>query len=240
MRGKVLIIDNVADSANMAAWYLSNEGLEVKSVPSAEAAFALLATWKCNLIILEINLPGMDGFEFLNEFMKTNTIPVFILSARTSEEDQIIGLGIGADEYITKPFSAKVLAMRVRAMFRRMGMAAEQAYNAPYNEQRRLYNFGPYILDMDARLLKKDNKPIELAAKEYALLAYLAENHEKHIAPEEIYNKLWEGSVSRLSTVPVHIQRLRRKIEDNPAKPTWLVTTRGMGYRLDNVVAAKE
>jgi len=233
MRGNVLIIDNVVDITNIVARYLSNEGLEVKSVPSAEAAFALLATWKCNLIILEINLPGMDGFEFLTEFMKTSSVPVFILSTRNSEEDQIFGLGIGADEYITKPFSAKVLTMRVRAMFRRMGMAAEQAYN----EQRRLYNFGPYILDTDAKILKKDQKHIELAAKEYSLLAYLAENEGRPVAPETIYENVWEESAgclaaNYLTTVPVHIQRLRKKIEDDPAKPIWLRTSRGMGYKL--------
>lgn len=214
MKGKVLIIEDVIDIANMVARYLANEGFEVKSVPSAEDAFVLLNSWKCNLIILDINLPGMDGFEFLTRFIKTNSIPVFILSARTSEEDQIVGLGIGADEYITKPFSAKVLAMRVRAMFRRMGMPEQ-----PYNETRRVYHFGPYMLDMDAKILKKDNVPIVLAAKEYALLAYLAENHGKHMSPEEIYNKIWEGSFGDLSTVPAHIQRLRRKIEDDPAKP---------------------
>ena len=234
MRGKVLIIDDVTDIANIVAKYLSNEGLEVKSVPSAEDAFALLDTWKCNLIILEINLPGMDGFEFLTEFMKTNSIPVFILTTRSSEEDQIFGLGIGADEYITKPFSAKVLTMRVRAMFRRMGMAPAQPPLAQ-GEQRRLYNFGPYILDTDAKMLKKDNTPVELAAKEYALLAFLAENYEKHMSLEVIYSKIWGDSFGRFSTVPVHIQRLRKKIEENPAKPRWLVTTRGMGYRLDKV-----
>ena len=233
MKGKVLIIDNVADTANIVARNLANEGLAVKAVSSAEAAFALLDTWKCDLIILEINLPGMDGFEFLAEFIKTNSIPVFILSTRSSEEDQIVGLGMGADEYITKPFSVKILTMRVRAMFRRMGMAAALSCSEP----KRLYNFGPYILDTDAKVLKKDNQFVELAAKEYALLTFLAENYEKHMSLEVIYNKIWGGSFGRLSTVTVHIQRLRKKIEDNPAKPTWLVTTRGIGYRLDKVVA---
>ena len=237
MKGKVLVIEDVADIANMVARYLSREGFEVKSVPSAEDAFALIATWKCNLIILDINLPGMDGFEFLSEFTKTNNVPVFILTARTSEEDQLIGLGIGADEYVTKPFSAKVLAMRVRAMFRRMGMIEPQPSNNGNCEPGRQYNFGPYILDVDAKMLKKGNTPIALAAKEYALLAFLAENHGKHISQETIFSKIWEGSCGDISTVPAHIQRIRRKIEDDPARPAWLITTRGMGYRLDNVVA---
>jgi len=112
-------------------------------------------------------------------------------------------------------------------------MAAEQPH---HHDSRRLYNFGPYILDTDAKILKKGNTPIELAAKEYALLAFLAENYEKHMSLEVIYNKIWGDALGRLCTVPVHIQRLRKKIEADPANPTWLVTTRGMGYRLDKVV----
>jgi two-component system response regulator RegX3 len=226
MKGNVLIVEDITDLADVVSRYLVKEGFEVKAVISAEDAFLLLETWKCNLIILDVNLPGMDGFEFLTRYKKISDIPVLIMSARTSEEDQITGLGIGADEYITKPFSPRVLTARVRSLFRRMeGLA--------YSETKRAVVFGPYMIDMDTRKLKKGDMSIELSAKEYALLAFLAENAEKPISPETIYEKVWEGLYGDLTTVAVHIQRLRKKIEDDPANPAWIVTARGMGYKLN-------
>jgi two-component system response regulator RegX3 len=225
MKGNILIIEDVTDLADVVSRYLVREEFEVKAVIKAEDAFSLLETWPCNLIILDINLPGMDGFEFLTRFKKTSDTPVLIMSARTSDEDQITGLGIGADEYITKPFSPRVLTARVRSLFRRMeGLA--------HSETKRIFVFGPYVLDTDTRKLKKDDKSIELSAKEYALLACLAENAEKPMSPEMIYKKVWEGIYGDLTTVAVHIQRLRKKIEDDPSSPVWLVTERGMGYKL--------
>lgn len=226
MKGNILIIEDVVDLADVVKKYLVKEGFDVKAVISAEDAFSVLETWDCNLILLDINLPGMDGFEFLTKLKKTNDIPVLIISARNSDEDQITGFGIGADEYITKPFSPKVLTARVRAMFRRMERLLDK-------ETSRIISFGPYILDMDTRLLKKEKTAIELAAKEYALLAFLAENDGKPATPEQIYEKVWDGAFGDLTTVPVHIQRIRKKIEDDPANPTWLVTARGMGYKLN-------
>ena len=226
MKGNILIVEDVSDLADVVTRYLVKEGFEVKTVPSAEDAFALLDTWECNLIILDINLPGMDGFEFLTRFKKTGATPVIIISARTSEEDQISGLGIGADEYITKPFSPRVLTARVRSMFRRMEGLFDK-------ETSRIINFGPYTLDVDTRTLKKEKAPIELSAKEYTLLAFLAENDGKPMSPETIYEKVWDGLFGDLATVAVHIQRLRKKIEDDPANPVWLVTARGMGYKLN-------
>ena len=230
MKSNILIVEDFVHFSYLTR-YLSLEGFDVKTVVSAEEAFTLLDSWKCNLIILDINLPGMNGFEFLAKFTRQHDIPVIIISASNAEEDQIIGLGIGADDYITKPFSPRVLAARVRSLLRRLdGLPLRN------KEAGRIYNFGPYTLDMEARTLKKDSKPIELTAKEYALLAFLAENDGKPMLPEAIYEKVWEGSFGDLTTVPVHIQRLRKKIEDDPAKPLWLVTARGMGYKLNKMV----
>ena len=226
MKKKILIIEDVTDLADVVSRYLVKEGFEVKAVSSAEDAFSLLDAWKCDLIILDINLPGMDGFEFLTRFKKISDIPVFIISARTSDEDQITGLATGADEYITKPFSPRVLTARVRSLFRRLNGLLDK-------DTRRIFTFGPYILNYDTRTLKKNNIPIELSAKEYALLAFLAENDEKPMSPETIYEKVWDRLLGDLTTVAVHIQRLRKKIEDDPANPVWLVTARGMGYKLN-------
>ena len=226
MKGNILIIEDLTDLADVVTRYLVKEGFEVKAVTNAEDAFPLMNTWKSDLIILDINLPGMDGFEFLTKYKKTSDSPVLIMSARTSEEDQITGFGIGADEYITKPFSPRVLTARVRALFRRMEGILDK-------EARRICNFGPFMLDMETRILKRDNASIELSAKEYALLALLAENDEKPMTPEMIYENVWEGLFGDLTTVAVHIQRIRKKIEVDPSNPEWLVTVRGMGYKLN-------
>jgi two-component system response regulator RegX3 len=151
---------------------------------------------------------------------------VLILSARTAEEDQITGFGIGADEFITKPFSPRLLTARVRALFRRMEGLREK-------EDGRRLPFGPFVLDMDACILKKAGKIVPLSAKEYAILAFLAENTGKFFSPEAIYDAVWKGLYGDLMTVAVHIQRIRKKIEDDPGNPAWLVTVRGMGYKLN-------
>ena len=258
MNGNILIIEDLAELADVVTRYLVKEGFGVKTVSSAEEALSLLDAplpfppsgqadrqessvtprgnllfaGKYNLILLDINLPGMDGFEFLGRLKKISDIPVLIMSARTSEEDQITGFGIGADEYITKPFSPRVLTARVCSMFKRMeGFRDKEAW--------RLFSFGPYLLDMDTRVLKKDNKPIELCAKEYALLAFLAENSGTAMSPEAIYKKVWSGIYGDLTTVAVHVQRLRKKMEDNPANPKWLITIRGKGYKLIRYSAAE-
>ena len=232
MRGNILIVEDAVELAEVVAKFLTKEGFEVKTVTKAEDAFTLLEIWNCNLIILDINLPGMDGFEFLAKFTKTSNIPVIVISARTAEEDQIIALGIGADEYVIKPFSPRLLTARVRALFRRVN-----CLSVLENKMNQIYKFGLYTLNMNTRTLKKNNKPIELSAKEYALLAFLVENEGKPMKPETIYEKVWDGSFGDLTTVPVHIQRLRKKIEDDPAKPVWLVTSRGMGYKLNKDAA---
>jgi two-component system response regulator RegX3 len=155
MQGKVLVIEDVKELADLVSLYLSKEGFEVRTVESGEEGFAVMEEWKAELIILDINLPGMDGFEFLHRFRRdrtsgTHDTPVLIASARDSDEDQISGLGIGADEYITKPFSPKVLVARVRAVFRRF----REFEKSPEN----LFRFGPFILDYDACILKKNGE----------------------------------------------------------------------------------
>ena len=232
MKKNILIIEDVTDLADVVTRYLVKEGFEVKAVSSAEDAFSLLDTWKCDLIILDINLPGMDGFDFLAKFKKAGDTPVIIISARNAEEDQITGLATGADEYITKPFSPRVLTARVRSLFRRINGLLDR-------DIRRIFNFGPYTLDWDTRTLKKGNIPIELSAKEYALLAFLAENEGKPMSPETIYKEVWDRLLGDLTTVAVHIQRIRKKIEDDPYNPVWLVTARGMGYKLNKSIVNK-
>ncbi|MDR0554433.1 MAG: response regulator transcription factor [Treponema sp.] len=226
MQGKILIIEDVKELADLISLYLTKDGFEVRAVENAEDGFPVIEEWKPELIILDINLPGMDGFEFLQKFRRAGDTPVLIVSARDSDEDQISGLGSGADEYITKPFSPKVLVARVRAVFRRVrdfGGAREN----------RTFSFGPFTLDYDACTLKRGEVKIPLSVTEYGCLAYLTEHVGKPMDPEAIYAGVWKNSYGDLTTVAVYIQRLRKKIEDDPARPVYIETVHGMGYRFN-------
>jgi two-component system response regulator RegX3 len=231
MHGNILIIEDEKELSGIVAVYLDKEGFEVRAVETAEDGFALLESWKPDLVILDINLPGMDGFEFLDRFRRENPVPVMIVSARDGDEDLIAGLGGGADEFVTKPFSPRVLAARVRALFRRIR-------NIDGLEAVRLCRFGPFTLDYDSRILKKGNEKIPLSVKEYGCLAFLSGNPGKTFSPERIYAEVWKNNYGDLTTVPVYIQRLRRKIEDDPVNPAYVETVRGMGYRFNGAEEA--
>jgi two-component system response regulator RegX3 len=226
MQGKILIIEDVKELADLMALYLTREGFEIRAVKSAEDGFDILEAWKPELIILDINLPGMDGFEFLQKIRPASSVPVLIVSARDSDEDLIRGLCGGADEFVTKPFSPKVLAARVRALFRRVRDYEEK-------EQRHIFRFGPFVLDYDACILKKADVRIPLSNKEYGCLAYLTEHTGKTMNPETIYAGIWNNPYGDLTTVAVYIQRLRKKIEEDPANPRYIKTVFGLGYRFE-------
>ena len=225
MQGNILLIEDVKELANLVALYLSKEGFDVRAVESAEDGFAAIEGWKPELVILDINLPGMDGFEFLSKFRKTSDALVLIVSARDSDEDQINGLGIGADEYITKPFSPKVLVARVVALFRRIRFHGKMQEN--------VLRFGSYTLDYDAYILKKNGEKIPLSSKEFGCLVWLTEHSGKPMSVEAIYEGVWKNKYGDLTTVGVHIQRLRKKIEADPANPVYIETVHGMGYRFN-------
>jgi len=226
MQGNILIIEDIKELADLVTLYLNKEGFDIRAAESAEEGFSIIEEWKPELIILDINLPGMDGFEFLQKLRRTSETPVLIVSARDSDEDQISGLGIGADEYITKPFSPKVLVARVRALFRRLRDFSDK-------NQENLFRFGPFVLDYDSCILKKNGQRIHLSAKEYGCLSLLTEHSGKPLDVGKIYSEVWKNNYGDLTTVAVYIQRLRKKIEEDPANPSYLETVHGMGYRLN-------
>jgi two-component system response regulator RegX3 len=228
MQGKILIIEDAGELADLVSYYLQKDGFEPRVAENAEEGLGIAEAWKPELVILDINLPGMDGFEFLQEFRRLYHTPVLIVSARDSDEDQISGLGSGADEYIAKPFSPKVLVARVRALFRRVRNFNEKEGN--------LLCFGPFALDYDARTLKKGRRKIPLSAKEFGCLAFLAKQPGKTLDVESIYAGVWKNNYGDLTTVAVYMRRLRMKLEDDPANPVYIETVRGMGYRFNGTV----
>lgn len=218
----ILIVEDDREIAELVAAYLEREGARVDMAPSEEAAEDLSRDVLYDLVLLDLGLPGADGFSFLRRFRETSVAPVIILSARESDEDKVSGLGLGADDFVSKPFSPRVLVARVMAQLRRASLSSQP--------QDRLA-FGPYVLDFRARVLEKAGGRVALSRREYEVLAFLARNEGQTFPAQELYASVWRLEHGDLSTVAVHVQRLRRKIEDDPQAPRWLQTLPGMGYR---------
>lgn len=225
MKAYVLIIEDEPEIANLIRLYLEKEGISVFHTISGEEGLQIIDQGKVDLIVLDINLPGMDGFEFLKTLRKKHEIPVVILSARQDDSDMIMGFGIGADDYVTKPFSPRVLSARIRTRLTR-------AYRQGDSEEN-LLHFGNWTLDRENLWLKKENERVNLPPKELSLLLTLAESAGKPFTQQELYQKIWGNAYGDLTTVSVHIQRLRKKLENDPANPEYIMTAYGQGYYLE-------
>ena len=224
MKASVVIIEDIKEMSDLIHLYVRREGMDTAVFDNAEAALEYLKTSTPDLILLDINLPGMDGFEFLNIYHKQSDCPVLIVSARDSDEDIIMALGYGADEFVTKPFSPKVLMARIRALLRRKQSGVSSS-------SKNMIQFGPYTLNTESCLLKKGDERIHLSAKEFDILLYLINSKGKTSTPEEIYRKVWGSEFGDLTAVAVYVQRLRKKLEADPAAPHFIETVHGMGYR---------
>ena len=222
----IYVIEDEESISKLIKLYLTKEQMEAKTFFNAEDALKDLKDgYKPNLIILDLNLPGMSGFEFLEELKKQNPneLPsVMILSARDTDEDIIKGLGYGADEFVTKPFSPGVLMARVKAYLRRQSFFLEKMES--------YIQFVPYTLILGSCVLKKNDQKISLSSKEYEVLEFLVRNAGQVISPEKIYQNVWKVEYGDITAVAVYIQRLRKKIEDNPSDCKYIKTEFGNGY----------
>lgn len=225
MKGTILIIEDELELAELVKLYLENEGLETICCKTAEEGLDSLKQHKFDLIILDINLPGMDGFEFLQNIRKQYEIPVIITSARESDEDIIFGLGSGADEFVIKPFSPKVLVARVRAFLRRM--------NSKISPDIRIVKTDNIEIHLDRYYITKDGNKVQMSSREFEVLACLIENSDKALGLNEIYQSVWGNRYGDTSAVAVYIQRIRKKIEADPANPKLIETVHGKGYRFN-------
>ncbi|MBN2738066.1 MAG: response regulator transcription factor [Spirochaetales bacterium] len=221
MKADILIIEDVKELSDLFELYIKKEGFQAFSCETAEEGLELLKKRNVDLIILDINLPGMDGFEFLQELRKNNSVPVIIVSAREADEDMILGLGIGADEFVTKPVSPKVLVARVRAVLRRSKMS---------NTKMNTIDFGPFSLNPEAYSLKCNNNRVAMSAREVEILSYLAQHPGQVFNPEHLFQKIWDNRFGDLTTVAVYIQRIRKKIEKDAKNPEYVKTIHGKGY----------
>jgi DNA-binding response OmpR family regulator len=230
----VLIVEDDREIAELIGTYLEREGFSAVAAGSAEQAILECALRLPDLMVLDLGLPGADGLELLRHFRERSTAPVIIVSARESDEDKVDGLGLGADDFVSKPFSPKVLAARVKAQLRRAAYdarGASAAYGPQVPSSGARLAFGPYVLDFEGKLLERGGARVPLSRREFELLAFLAANEGKTFAPEALYKAVWGLEHGDLSTVAVHVRRVRRKIEAEGSPPRWLVTVPGAGYR---------
>jgi DNA-binding response OmpR family regulator len=227
----VLIVEDDREIAELMQAYLEREGMAAAIAGSAEAAVIECSARMPDLLLLDLGLPGADGLEFLRFFRSGSTAPVVIVSARESDEDKVAGLGLGADDFVSKPFSPKVLAARVKAHLRRVDYDAMGAGAAGARAGDGRFAFGPYVLDFEGKLLERAGCRVPLSRREFELLSFLASHEGKTYGPETLYREVWGLEHGDLSTVAVHVQRIRRKIEEEGSPPRWIVTVPGAGYR---------
>jgi len=227
MRANVLILEDDEEIADLICLYLEREGIASKSVPDAETAISAFAAGAWDLVTVDLNLPGRDGFEFLEELRRLSRVPAVVISSREADEDKLRAFSGGADDFIGKPFNPALLAARIRAQLRRV--AYDREPNAPP-----VLRCGPFALDLVGKNLSRNGQGVALSPREFELFSYLIQNRGVAFSTRELYKAVWDHAYGDVMTVGVHIQRLRRKVEDDPAAPRWIRTVRGFGYRFSS------
>ncbi|MFJ2107344.1 response regulator transcription factor [Streptomyces microflavus] len=226
-RGRVLVVDDDPTVAEVVVGYLHRAGYAVERAGDGPAALERFAAARPDLVVLDLMLPAMDGFEVCRRMRAHGPVPVIMLTARGDEEDRILGLETGADDYVTKPFSPRELVLRVESVLRRAGAGT------PAAEEARPLSGAGLCLDPVARSASRDGAGLALTLREFDLLAFLLRHPGRAFGREELMREVWGWDFGDLSTVTVHIRRLRGKVEQDPARPRLIRTVWGVGYRLD-------
>ena len=225
-RQRVLVIDDDPNVAEVVAAYLTREGCLVEVHGDGEAGLAAAMADPPDLVVLDLMLPGLDGLEVCRRIQALAPVPVVMLTAKGDETDRIIGLELGADDYVSKPFSPRELVARIKAVLRRAN-----APLAPAGPGAALLQAGSVEIDVTAHEARRDGELLPLTAREFELLVFLVRHPRRAFRREEVLERVWGSRYGDTSTVTVHIRRLREKIEDDPSKPVHLATVWGVGYR---------
>lgn len=225
MKKKILLVDDDQDIRDILRLYLENAGFEVSEGKNGQEALDLIGKEPPDLMVLDIMMPVMDGFQLIRKLGRDRDFPIIFLSARTKVEDKILGLNLGGDDYMEKPFDPSELVARVMAVLRRSPSLREE-------EKSQIKN-GYLLLDEDERFIYKKGEKLDLTAKEYLLLKKFLQRPGKVFTKEEIYEDIWkEPYVYADNTIMVHISNLREKIEEDPKNPRIIKTIRGIGYTM--------
>ncbi|MCY3958344.1 MAG: response regulator transcription factor [Chloroflexi bacterium] len=228
---RVLIVEDEASLARTIAYNLRRQGYDVETAADGERALDLANATRPDMVVLDLMLPGMDGFDVCRQIRRTSAVPVLMLTARDDEIDRVVGLEIGADDYMTKPFSMRELIARVKAMLRRRELLQEEIRHADA-PSRDMIEAGELTLSRATRQVTLRDQPLRLKPREFDLLEFLMRNRERVYSAEQLLEHVWGDAFTRdTRTVPVHIRGIRRKIEDDPSNPTRIETVRGVGYR---------
>ncbi|MFC4411671.1 response regulator YycF [Chungangia koreensis] len=231
MNKTILVVDDEKPIADILQFNLKKEGYNVICAYDGEQALQKVEETKPDLMLLDIMLPNRDGMEVCREVRKKYDFPIIMLTAKDSEIDKVLGLELGADDYVTKPFSTRELVARVKANMRRHQASPSEDDESNSND----ITVGSLIIQPDAYIVMKRDETIELTHREFELLHYLAKHIGQVMTREHLLQTVWGYDYfGDVRTVDVTIRRLREKIEDNPSHPAWIVTRRGVGYYLRN------
>jgi len=226
---RVLIVEDEESLADPLAFLLRKEGFEVTVAGDGPSALAEFDRSGADIVLLDLMLPGMSGTDVCKQLRTRSGVPVIMVTARDSEIDKVVGLELGADDYVTKPYSARELIARIRAVLRR---GADKDLDS--TSENGVLEAGPVRMDVDRHTVLVNGSPVTLPLKEFDLLEYLLRNSGRVLTRGQLIDRVWGADyVGDTKTLDVHVKRLRSKIEADPAKPEHLVTVRGLGYKLE-------
>lgn len=233
---KILVVEDEPDIRKLVHYNLTQERFEVLEAEDGEKALKIVQRERPQLIILDLMLPGLSGLELcriLRERTETAHLPILMLTAKAGEADRVVGLEMGADDYLTKPFSPRELVARVKAIFRRTEMHGAAAGMEVYEKGPLKINFSTYEVSVKG-------KAVKLTLREFELLRFLVQNPNRVLSRDQLLDRVWGGEVFvDPRTVDVHVRRLRKAIEKNDRKPEWVLTVRGVGYKFDEKAVEK-
>jgi DNA-binding response OmpR family regulator len=222
----ILVVDDEPGIRDLVCDYLGRDGFRVSQAVSGLEALSKLKAEDTSLVILDVALPEMDGFSVLAELRKHSDLPVILLTGRAEESDRVLGLELGADDYVLKPFSPRELVARVRNLLKR--------HHRVDGANGRL-EFGDLVVDTMTREVTREGEPVDLTPKEFELLEFLCTSPRQVFSKERLLGQVWNSAPERQDpdTVTVHVRRLRQKIGDDPKDPRWIITVWGVGYRFE-------
>jgi DNA-binding response OmpR family regulator len=238
-KDRILVVEDDYTLLETICYNLERQGYEVYKAADGVAALEKARQKELDLILLDVMLPKMDGFEVCRILRQEMSVPIMMLTARTEEIDKVVGLEMGADDYLTKPFSMRELLARVKAMLRRVRLTREEAQAdgaqpAGIGQRRQALEFGDLTIDRGRREVMLKGTPLQLKPKEYDLLLFLARHAGTVLSRDLILERVWGWDFAGGSrTVDVHVRWLREKVEPDPASPVRIITVRGVGYRFD-------